>query len=66
MRCVRCFLTVNKTIFYMKTNVTRSLVVVAIFAFAAASLSSCNRGYGCPTNFSAEAVTNTTTVTTSC
>ncbi|MEL7020204.1 MAG: hypothetical protein AAGK47_01230 [Bacteroidota bacterium] len=38
----------------MKKNTFRQFV--ALFAFVAmlASLASCNRGYGCPTNFSAD------------
>lgn len=50
----------------MKINVSRSLVIAAILAFATASFSSCNRGYGCPTNFSAEATPTSTYHTASC
>ncbi|MEM0991532.1 MAG: hypothetical protein AAF847_04925 [Bacteroidota bacterium] len=35
----------------MKKNFRKALVICSVLAFAAAS-SSCNRGYGCPNNFS--------------
>lgn len=42
----------------MKSNIIRSILAVAILALAAISFSSCNRGYGCPTNFSISSVTS--------
>ena len=33
-----------------KSTIKQVLVLVAFFAFAA-SISSCNKGYGCPNNF---------------
>ncbi|WP_170110165.1 hypothetical protein [Flavilitoribacter nigricans] len=36
----------------MKLNKMKRLVVGLILLGAAASFSSCNRGYGCPNNFS--------------
>lgn len=36
----------------MKINKMKRLIFGLILLGAAASLSSCNRGYGCPTNFS--------------
>jgi len=35
----------------MKKNM-KQLIVVSAFLMLAASFTSCNRGYGCPTNFS--------------
>ncbi|MEM9887522.1 MAG: hypothetical protein AAF849_16620 [Bacteroidota bacterium] len=35
----------------MKKNFRKALVICSLFAFAA-SFTSCNRGYGCPNNFS--------------
>jgi hypothetical protein len=40
-----------------KVNFKQLLLVAALFA-AAISFSSCNRGYGCPNNFSINTVTN--------
>ncbi|GIV32432.1 MAG: hypothetical protein KatS3mg030_734 [Saprospiraceae bacterium] len=37
----------------MKKNILKQLLVLTIFAAVLASLSSCNKGYGCPTNFKA-------------
>ena len=34
---------------------SRSVLFLLALAFAAVSFSSCNRGYGCPTNFSVDA-----------
>lgn len=36
----------------MKSKIFRSILVIAALSTAALSFSSCNRGYGCPTNFS--------------
>jgi hypothetical protein len=36
----------------MKTKFFRSLVLLAALSLTTISFSSCNRGYGCPTNFS--------------
>lgn len=36
----------------MKSKIFRSVLVIAALFVAALSFSSCNRGYGCPTNFS--------------
>ncbi len=36
----------------MKSKIFRSILVVAALSITALSFSSCNRGYGCPTNFS--------------
>ena len=44
----------------MKTKFFRSLVLFAALSLTAVSFSSCNRGYGCPTNFSIGAVVGTT------
>ncbi|MEM1328228.1 MAG: hypothetical protein AAGI23_19900 [Bacteroidota bacterium] len=41
----------------MKKNLRKSLVIALSLAFAA-SVSSCNRGYGCPNNFSLDTVTS--------
>ena len=36
----------------MKINKIKSYLAVAAFVALSASISSCNRGYGCPNNFS--------------
>lgn len=36
----------------MKSKIFRSLLLAAALLTTATSFSSCNRGYGCPTNFS--------------
>lgn len=36
----------------MKKNLSKSLALVAVLALAALSMTSCNRGYGCPSDFS--------------
>lgn len=41
----------------MKTKIFRSIVLLAALSLTALSFSSCNRGYGCPTNFSIRAAT---------
>jgi len=35
----------------MKKNIRKALVIFTVVAFAS-SFTSCNRGYGCPNNFS--------------
>ncbi|MEM9921377.1 MAG: hypothetical protein AAF990_24970 [Bacteroidota bacterium] len=40
----------------MKIRKVRKLVPIALFLFALATLSSCNRGMGCPNNFSLSSV----------
>lgn len=37
----------------MKKNILKQLLVLTVFAAVLATLSSCNKGYGCPTNFKA-------------
>ncbi len=44
----------------MKSRKIRSIVAVFLFAALAFSLSSCNRGLGCPSNFSVKTVVNKT------
>ncbi len=43
----------------MKSKIFRSILVVAALSFTALSFSSCNRGYGCPTNFSLQSAVGT-------
>ena len=38
----------------MKIKNLKQIAVVAAFLLTAASFTSCNRGYGCPSNFSVE------------
>ena len=40
----------------MKNNKFKKVVVCLAFAAFVGSVSSCNRGYGCPNNFSVETV----------
>lgn len=35
----------------MKKSTVKHLIVAIVFVAFAASLSSCNKGYGCPNNF---------------
>lgn len=44
-----------KKVLSMKTKIFRSIVLLAALSLTALSFSSCNRGYGCPTNFSIRA-----------
>jgi predicted small secreted protein len=37
----------------MKKSTLKQIIVFAVFVAFAASVSSCNKGYGCPTNFKA-------------
>jgi len=37
----------------MKKNTLKQLLIIVAFFALAASVSSCNKGYGCPTNFKA-------------
>ncbi len=37
----------------MKNNTLRQVIVLVVFCAMAASFASCNKGYGCPTNFKA-------------
>ena len=40
----------------MKIKNLKQIAVVAAFLLTAASFTSCNRGYGCPSNFSIDQV----------
>ncbi len=40
----------------MKFKNLKQIAIVAAFLLTAASFTSCNRGYGCPSNFSVEQV----------
>ena len=44
-----------ENIINMKSRVLRSVILLGLFAFATAFLSSCNKGYGCPNEFSVDA-----------
>jgi hypothetical protein len=55
-----CFKLEYQKEYYMKTKFFRSLVLLAALSLTAVSFSSCNRGYGCPTNFSIGTVVGTT------
>ncbi len=35
----------------MKKNALKQVAILAAFLILAASFASCNKGYGCPTNF---------------
>ncbi|MCB0517570.1 MAG: hypothetical protein H6577_23095 [Lewinellaceae bacterium] len=37
----------------MKNSTLKQAIVLVVFCALAASFSSCNKGYGCPTNFKA-------------
>jgi hypothetical protein len=37
----------------MKKSTLKQILVLASFAILASSFASCNKGYGCPTNFKA-------------
>jgi len=39
----------------MKNRIKQFIAIAALFAFAS-SITSCNRGYGCPNNFKAKVV----------
>lgn len=41
----------------MKKSIVKVLVLAAFLAFGAMSMSSCNKGYGCPSDFSLGAIT---------
>lgn len=40
----------------MKKNIKKALIIASVIGFST-SISSCNRGYGCPNNFSLKMVT---------
>lgn len=42
----------NENQITMKSKMFRSVLIIAALCMTALSFSSCNRGYGCPTNFS--------------
>lgn len=42
----------NENQITMKSKMFRSALIIAALCMTALSFSSCNRGYGCPTNFS--------------
>jgi predicted small secreted protein len=37
----------------MKKSILKQIFVVIVFAALASAMTSCNKGYGCPTNFKA-------------
>lgn len=55
----KILLLTSKNYKVMKKNTLKQLLVFVAFLALAASVSSCNKGYGCPTNFKAVKVVNT-------
>ena len=49
--CMKLDITLYNNILTMKKKTLRSITVLIAF-FSLVALSSCNRGYGCPNNFS--------------